>query len=330
MPNNNNEYGKIRVLILYHPDEQAFKVRLRNHLSTLTNNAIADIWDEEMIIAGANREAEIQQQIQIAQIALFLISSSSIASESLDNHLKRVISRSEKEELFLIPVKVKSFHLKGSYFEHCQILPRNGNPVNHSSWNDADEPYKEISEETTRLCEQISQRQRTMLGGKQPINPEFYELEHSFISLPDVLVTGHPKFEEYVVKSHTMAHFTIFKEQLSDIRIRMKNRRRNFTGGNMGDIDLVIELLKDINERLQKQKPEFIKKYWKDVESTIADAIQIRKEISKTNYNDPEEMDYAIVAYIYPLCEKIEEFEILCSQMAKHSIIDSMGPIHLN
>jgi len=328
LSNRKDEHRTVNLVVLYHEDDNEFKSKLRDHLSVLERDRIISIWDTALIFAGAELSKEINKHLELADIVLFLVSSSSIASQQLwDNELKIVFYRQQNEELILIPIKARAFDLGGSGLEKYKILPPNGQPID--SWGKDETPYVEIKKEIARICEEVKLKSNNMPGENRP-NPEFYELEQSFISLPDLLATLHPKFKEYVVKSHTMAHFTIFKEQLSDIRIRMKNRRRNFTGGNMGDIDLVIELLKDINERLQKQKPEFIKKYWKDVESTIADAIQIRKEISKTNYNDPEEMDYAVVAYIYPLCEKIEEFEILCSQMAKHSIIDSMGPIHLN
>lgn len=330
LPNKEEDQEKIRIVILYHPDERGFKVKLREHLSTLTKKSIADIWDEELIIAGENEEKEIQQQIQTAGIVLFLISASSMACKSLDTQLKRVIYRHEQESLPLIPVRVKSFDLKGSDLEKYRILPKNGKPVNDSSWNDADEPFKEISEETKKICEQISQTQKTMLGGNYQLNPEFYELEHSFISSPDSSVMNHPKFDDYADRSNTMAHFKIYKEQLLDIRTRMKNRRYNFCADNIEDINKVIGLLKGIDERIQRQKPTFITKYWREIESLISNANQLKLKIADPKYNDPIYTHVAVGSLIVPFCKRLEEFDKLFDHIADSSILDHMDPINPN
>lgn len=331
MSNKKEEHGKIRIVILYHhPDDKDFKIRLRDHLSHLIRKSIADIWDEGMINAGAEQEKEIQIQIQSAEIVLFLISASSLAHDSLNSQLKKVIHRHEQEGLSLIPIRARSFVLEGSDLEKYQILPRNGKPVNDNSWNDADEPYKEISEETTRLCEQILQRQRPMLRGNKQLNPEFYELEQSFISSPDVTAMAHSKFDDYSNQPRSIAYFKVYKEQLADLRIRMMVRRDNFCEGNITDINMVISLLKGVNERLQKQHPIFVTRYWRDISNLIEIAEKLKDKVCDPKFSNPNQVHIGVATYILPFCRKVEEFENAFENLASHSIIDNMHPISSN
>lgn len=175
MLNKEKERRKIRILILHHPDDQYFKARMSNHLSALTIKSIADIWDEDTIHAGAEREKEIQYQIQNAGIVLFLISASSMASKSLNEQLNMVIYRHKQESLHLIPIRVRYFYLKKSDLEQYQILPRNGKSLDDSSWNSPDEPYAEISREVAKIAHALNSGESET---KQ--SSEFEDTKHQF------------------------------------------------------------------------------------------------------------------------------------------------------
>lgn len=328
MSNRKDEHRTVNLVVLYHEDDNEFKTKLRDHLSVLERKRIISIWDTAQLFAGTEFSKEINERLELADIVLFLVSSSSMASQKLwDNELKIVFYRKFNEELILIPILIRAFFLEESGLEKYQPLPKNGKPITDTYWGGRDTPYEEICKEIARICGEMKLKANSM-PRESKLNLEFYELEQSFISLPDLNAMAHSKFEGYSKYPRITAHFKVYQAMLNDIKNRMKNRKYDFFE-NIDDLNEVIGILKGVSQRIQDQKPLF-RSYSQEIEATLLAAEELRDKIGDPKNNSSTYIDIAIAKYIFPFCEKLDRLEKIFGRIASNSILDQTGPIILN
>ncbi|EKN5930536.1 toll/interleukin-1 receptor domain-containing protein [Yersinia enterocolitica] len=130
----------VKIFISYSHKDETHKDSLEDHLSTLKTNGQIETWNDRKLVAGQNWENEISENLMDAEIILFLISASFLASEYCQNiEVKTAIGKHERGEAVLIPVIVRSSDWAHSPFGSFQALPKDALAV--TKWEDEDEAW---------------------------------------------------------------------------------------------------------------------------------------------------------------------------------------------
>jgi len=139
-----SKQAPVRVVYLYAQEDKHWKEMLDKHLALLKNNQGIDTWEESMILGGEHEDAQVQQQIDQANLILLLVSGDFLASDKLYNEqLRQALNRNRENKAFVVPILVRSCVWEGAVFSKSKfILPRNKEFV--ASWPDHDAACRNI------------------------------------------------------------------------------------------------------------------------------------------------------------------------------------------
>lgn len=144
----------LSVFISYSHRDEDFKDELVVHLSTLKRQGKIRAWQDRDIEAGAEWNAEIQQQLESAEIILLLITPRFLASDyCYDLEMQRAIQRHNEGTARVIPIIIKPCDWKGTPFEKLQVVPKDAKPV--TSWADRDEAFVNVVEGIRRAVSSL-------------------------------------------------------------------------------------------------------------------------------------------------------------------------------
>lgn len=148
-----------QVFFSYAPQDEDLRHQLAKHLSILQRRGIIDTWYDRDIEAGSDRQAEIDQQLNQADIILLLVSSDFLASDyCYDVEVKRAMERHAAAEARVIPVILRPVDWQDAPFGELQALPHGGQPI--SKWNDADEALLEVVKGIRQTLSEIAEAQK--------------------------------------------------------------------------------------------------------------------------------------------------------------------------
>ncbi len=119
--------GKLKVFLMYAPEDEAVKTALDTQLNPIKRTEFIETWDESQLLAGAEKDQEITQRIQEADIILPLITANFFGSDQIDQQLQLALRRHEAKETVVIPLLMRSCVWEGTSLEQLKatILPRN-------------------------------------------------------------------------------------------------------------------------------------------------------------------------------------------------------------
>ncbi|MCB0209824.1 MAG: SUMF1/EgtB/PvdO family nonheme iron enzyme [Anaerolineae bacterium] len=127
------------IIIYDHKDEEE-KNTLLTHLSILERDKKLKLWDESHILAGMETEAEIDQAIYQAKLAILLVTANFFHSNYiLDNVLPSLLKQKSLHKLTIVPVIAKACYWQDVvWLRDIEVLPDNGEPVwgNNGSYVD--------------------------------------------------------------------------------------------------------------------------------------------------------------------------------------------------
>ena len=129
------ELAPTQLFVSYAHDDQEVARQFTNHLSGLNLAGLA-IWHDAMIEPGTDWEHELRSALEAAQIGVFLISASFLASPyCVGKEWKRALERRDAGELTLMPVILKPCDWE-DFVGHIQVLPEGGQPITGASMAD--------------------------------------------------------------------------------------------------------------------------------------------------------------------------------------------------
>lgn len=129
---------------------------LEEHLVILGREGHA-IWHPGLLTGGLDIKAEMQREIAVADIIIFLISPSLLASEELFQMLGEGVKRSRDIDgaVHLVPVLLRPT-ITSSAWQGIQALPSNGQSV--TEWRDQDAAWADIALGIRTVIRDILQR----------------------------------------------------------------------------------------------------------------------------------------------------------------------------
>jgi len=129
------ESPKLKAFLVFHKKDQAVKEELDKQLAPLKRNEFIQTWDEEQIMAGIDRDKEIEDKLNQADIILLLVTANFFSSDDIyEKQLKTALKRHEEKEAVVIPILIKSSLWQSSIIGNLPtILPRNRKALNEQS-----------------------------------------------------------------------------------------------------------------------------------------------------------------------------------------------------
>jgi hypothetical protein len=142
----------IRLFCSYSHKDEHWKNRLETHFAPLKHSNLIEFWHDQKIPPGDTWQAEIDQNINTADIIVLLISADFLASDYCFNYeLKIALERRCVSKTLVIPIILRPCDWKSTPIGALQALPKDGKPV--SEYPDEDQAFNEITTKFRQIIE---------------------------------------------------------------------------------------------------------------------------------------------------------------------------------
>lgn len=144
-----------KVFFSYSHDDENHRDQLEKHLASLKHEGLIESWHDRRILAGSEVNASIDQQINVADVILLLVSSSFISSYycySIEMH--RALERHHSGECRVIPVIVRPCDWSSTPFGKLLAAPSDGRAV--TTWPNYDEAYADIAKQVRAVVKDVA------------------------------------------------------------------------------------------------------------------------------------------------------------------------------
>ena len=121
------------IFISYSHQDETWMGRFARHFKILDLYGTAEIWSDQRIGAGAAWETEILQAIELARVAILLISPDSLGSDFIRTvEIPRILERHKASELAIVPVLVEPCLWQAvPWLRELQMRPWNAAPLSN-------------------------------------------------------------------------------------------------------------------------------------------------------------------------------------------------------
>jgi internalin A len=142
----------VRLFCSYSHKDETLQAELETHLKLLHREGLISAWHDRKIAAGEEWKGQINENLEIAEIILLLISADFIASDyCYDKEMRRALERHRAGDARVIPVILRDVDWHRAPFGKLQALPKDGKPVvlslhRDTAWKDVALGIREIAE----------------------------------------------------------------------------------------------------------------------------------------------------------------------------------------
>jgi tetratricopeptide (TPR) repeat protein len=142
------------VFISYSHKDEVWKDRLVQQLAVLENQGLLATWDDRRIKAGDEWHKEIEQGMQAAKVAVFLVSVHSLTSRFiLDTEIPHLLERRERDGMVVFPVVCGDcLWEEVPWLAKLQARPRDGRPLASFGGNRINAELKKIAKEILEIA----------------------------------------------------------------------------------------------------------------------------------------------------------------------------------
>ncbi|MEH2162734.1 MAG: toll/interleukin-1 receptor domain-containing protein [Nostoc sp.] len=145
----------VKVFFSYSHKDEVLRDELATHLSMMKRQGVIEAWHDREISAGSEWANAIDDNLEVADIILLLVSANFLASDyCYDKEMIRAMERHETREARVIPIILKPTDWNGAPFGKLQALPKNAKPV--TTWPDQDEAFLNVAQGIRRVVEDIA------------------------------------------------------------------------------------------------------------------------------------------------------------------------------
>jgi tetratricopeptide (TPR) repeat protein len=138
-----------KIFFSYAHEDELLLVELEKHLSGLKQQGFINCWSDLNIAAGEERDDEINEHLDTADILLLLISPDFISSDSCYKEMSQAMERHKDGGARVIPVILRGVDWSSAPFRNLEPLPRDGIPIKGRS--DQDEAFAEVGREIRKI-----------------------------------------------------------------------------------------------------------------------------------------------------------------------------------
>jgi len=147
------EAPPLTLFYCYAREDQALLDELEKHLDALKRQGLISGWSDREILAGQERQWEVDAHLNTADIVLLLLSPDFIASDyCYSSTMLQAWERHKAGKTHIIPILLRPVAWEEMPIRGLQALPRNGEPV--ALWPNRDQAFLDIA----RGIREISRR----------------------------------------------------------------------------------------------------------------------------------------------------------------------------
>jgi formylglycine-generating enzyme required for sulfatase activity len=159
----------IKVFLSYSHKDEELRQELISHLSGLQHQGLIEPWHDRNISAGSEWADQIDQNLEQADIILFLVSADFINSPYCYSiEMKRALERHRAKTACTIPVIIRDCDWKSTDLHQLNGIPRDNRHV--TGWGDKfarDSAWRQVSEEIGKVARQIWEVRNTQISAAQ-------------------------------------------------------------------------------------------------------------------------------------------------------------------
>jgi TIR domain/Effector-associated domain 9 len=159
----------VKVFFSYSHEDEALRDKLANHLITMKRQGVIEAWHDREISAGSESANVIDDNLNVADIILLLVSANFMASDDCYDIVQRAMVRHETRKARVIPIILRPTDWNGEAFGKLQALPKNAKPV--TTWQDQDEAFLNVAQEIRRVVEDIAKSKLSSLTASGTTTP---------------------------------------------------------------------------------------------------------------------------------------------------------------
>lgn len=149
-----NQKEQVKIFFSYAHKDRAYLDEFKEYIKIFERNGLVERWDDNELIVGEKWDNTIKDKIYSADIIIFLLSSTSLASDYIyNNELKIAFELNEMDEAYVIPIIIKDCLWNMTEFKEFQILPIDGKAVN--SWERKEEAWTSIARGLKKAIDNI-------------------------------------------------------------------------------------------------------------------------------------------------------------------------------
>jgi len=139
-----------------HLDEE-HQMRLETSLAMLRRQGYISEWHDRRITAGTPWGAEIDRNLEAADLIVLLVSPDFLASDyCYDIETKRALERHDEGTARVIPIIVRRSDWHEAPFARLQALPKDSKPVR--AWADPDDAWQSVTDGIRGAVQEIRQQ----------------------------------------------------------------------------------------------------------------------------------------------------------------------------
>lgn len=145
---------QVKIFFSYSHKDREYLDEFKEYIKIFERNNLVERWDDNELVVGEKWDKTIKDKIYSADIIIFLLSSTSLASDYIyHNELKVAFELNEMDEAYVIPIIIKDCLWDMTEFKSFQILPIDGKAVN--SWDRREEAWTSVSRGLKKAIDNI-------------------------------------------------------------------------------------------------------------------------------------------------------------------------------
>ena len=169
---------KVKIFFSYAHKDREYLEEFKEYIKIFERNDLVERWDDNELIVGEKWDYSIKEKIYSADIIIFLLSSTSLASDHIYNHeLKIAFELKEMGESYVVPIIIKECLWDMTEFSEFQILPLDGKAVN--SWTIREEAWASVSRGLKKAIDNIVESKQKSMQIKNTKNLNYKSVKEN-------------------------------------------------------------------------------------------------------------------------------------------------------
>lgn len=161
----------MKLFYSYAHEDEPLRQELEKHLSTLRRQRLIDDWHDRKIGAGDEWKAQIDKNLDAADVILLLVSADFLTSDYCwDDEMKRTLERHAQGTARVIPVILRHCDWNSAPFGKLQAFPTDARPV--TDWLDRDAAWNDIAQSLRKVAQARHGKSSTPLAPQAAVVPQ--------------------------------------------------------------------------------------------------------------------------------------------------------------
>jgi hypothetical protein len=145
----------IKVFFVYSHNDETYRNELEKHLAILKRDGLIETWHDRRILAGADLDKEIDQNLVESNLILLMVSPDFLASDyCYSKEMQKALKMKSDGVANVIPIILEHCDWKNTPLKNLLACPQDGKPI--SEYPNPNKAFNEITNEIRRVITEIS------------------------------------------------------------------------------------------------------------------------------------------------------------------------------